>query len=126
MTQVAAEPELVVSDTVVAALAARAAAAVPGVARLEIGLRELVGALTRAGKRLWSGQEFASTDGVRVRSTGDGVLAVQIDLAVAAGHRAAEVGVRVQQEVMRVVAEQAGVRVDEVSVQILDVDPEPR
>ncbi|NNH72261.1 Asp23/Gls24 family envelope stress response protein [Nocardia uniformis] len=115
--------EFVVSDAVVASVAARAAAAVPGVVRLEPGLRGLVVGLARSGKQLFGGQESASADGVRVARAAAGGLTVQVDLTLGSGCRAATVGAQVQQAVLRSVREQTGVTVDEVSVTILDIEP---
>lgn len=117
--------ELVVADPVVAGVAVRAAMDVPGVVRVEHGLRGLVAAFNRAGKQLWSGYELASTKGVRVHRNG-GVLAVDLELSIAAGQHAGAIGAEVQHAVMRTVRAQTGVRVDEVSVTIIDIEPEAR
>ncbi|MFF2551129.1 Asp23/Gls24 family envelope stress response protein [Nocardia sp. NPDC058058] len=117
--------ELVVADPVVAGVAVRAALDVPGVVRVEHGLRGLVAAFNRAGKQLWSGYELASTKGVRVHRNG-GVLAVELELSIAAGQHAGALGAEVQDAVMRTVRAQTGVRVDEVSVTIIDIEPEAR
>ncbi|MBF6577066.1 hypothetical protein IU415_26965, partial [Nocardia farcinica] len=50
---------LVVEPAVVAAVAARAAAAVPGVRRLEPGVRGLVGSVLRAGRQRLAGADPA-------------------------------------------------------------------
>ncbi|MBF6137305.1 Asp23/Gls24 family envelope stress response protein [Nocardia otitidiscaviarum] len=117
------DAELVVSDAVVAAVAARAAASVPGVARLEPGLRGLVVGWARLGKQLLIGQESAASEGVRVQRTATGGLAVQVDLSLGAESRAVTVGAAVQRAVIDTVREQTGVTVDEVSVTILDIEP---
>lgn len=118
--------ELVVADAVVASVAARAAAAVPGVVRVEPGLRGLVAELTRAGKQLWSGYETAPTDGVRVLRDDGGALGAQLEVAIGAERHAGAVGAAVQHEVVRTVREQTGVRLDEVSVTVVDIEPEAR
>lgn len=115
--------EFVVADAVIAGIAARAAAAVPGVSRLEPGVRGLVARLARTGMRLWTGRDAAPSDGVRVMRDDD-TLNIHVDLVISAGCRAGEVGVTVQREVSRVVAEQTGVGVDAVTVVILDIEPE--
>jgi uncharacterized alkaline shock family protein YloU len=115
--------EFVVADAVIAGVAARAAAAVPGVSRLEPGVRGLVARLARSGMRLWTGRAAAPFDGVRVMRGAD-AMSIHVDLAISAGSRADEVGVAVQREVSRVVAEQTGVGVDAVTVVILDIEPE--
>jgi len=118
---------LVVEPAVVAAVAARAAAAVPGVRRLEPGVRGLVGSVLRAGRqRLLAGADPARADGVRVRRTNDGGVRVAVDLVVTADADVAAVGRAVQREITRVVAEQTGEDVGEVAVLVLDIEPEAR
>ncbi|MFI6869477.1 Asp23/Gls24 family envelope stress response protein [Nocardia sp. NPDC050406] len=118
--------EYVIADSVVASVAARAAASVPGVVRLEPGLRGLVVGLARSGRQLLGRAESAPADGVRVTRTANGGYGVQVDLSLGAGCRAAEVGARVQDAVVRTVLEQTGVTVDEVAVTILDIEPGER
>ena len=117
--------EYVIADPVIAGVAARAAIGTPGVVRLEPGLRGLVTAWTRAARQRWKGLDPAPSDGVRVRTT-DGRVTIQIDLVTAAADQAAAVGRAVQRAVTRVVAEQTGLVVAEVSVSILDIEPEAR
>lgn len=118
----AADAEYIASDEVIAAVAAHAAASVPGVTRLEPGVLGLLGHLARAGRQLWSSQDVAPSAGVRVRHTG-GWLKVQVDLSVTGRCHVGEVGQQVQQAVARTVAEQTGMVVDAVSVAILDIEP---
>lgn len=54
-----ATAQIVVEDRVLAAVAARAALATPGVSRLEPGMRGLVSSLVRVGKQRWTGAEPA-------------------------------------------------------------------
>ncbi|WP_024799572.1 Asp23/Gls24 family envelope stress response protein [Nocardia sp. BMG51109] len=115
--------EVVVADAVIAGVAARAAAAVSGVLRLEPGVLGLVGQLARSGKQLWTGVESAPSGGVRIRRAG-AWLKIHVDLTVSAGSTVAVVGRSVQEQVTRVVAEQTGVTADEVSVTVLDIEPE--
>lgn len=122
MTGMLPETELIVGDAVIAAVAARAAASVSGVARLEPGVLGLVGQLARTGRRLWIGQEPAASAGVRVRRTG-GLLSLQVDLALTASAHVGEVGRAVQQAVARAVTEDTGTEVDEVTVWVLDIEP---
>ncbi|AHH16527.1 Asp23/Gls24 family envelope stress response protein [Nocardia nova] len=117
-----AAAEYIASDEVIAAVAAHAACAVPGVAYLEPGVLGLLGHLARSGRQWWSGREVAAAAGVRVRHSG-GWLKVHVDLAVAAGWHAGEVGQAVQRAVGRMVTEQTGMVVDAVSVAILDMEP---
>jgi uncharacterized alkaline shock family protein YloU len=114
--------EFVIADAVIASVAARAAAATPGVVRLEPGLKGLVTAWTRATRQRWKGLDPAPADGVRVRTT-DGTVLVQVDIVTSALDQAAAVGQAVQRSVARAVAEETGVAVAEVSVSILDIEP---
>ncbi len=117
-----AAAEYIASDEVIAAVAAHAAAAVPGVAYLEPGVLGLLGHLARSGRQWWGGQDPAPGACVRVRHSG-GWLKVHIDLAMAAGCQVGDVGQAVQQAVIRTVTEQTGMAVDAVSVAILDIQP---
>ncbi|MEU4518275.1 Asp23/Gls24 family envelope stress response protein [Amycolatopsis sp. NPDC024027] len=117
--------DYVIADPVIAGVAARAAITTPGVVRLEPGLRGLVTAWTRAARQRWQGLEPAPADGVRVRTT-DGRVTVRIDLVTAAADQAAAVGRAVQRAVTRSVAEQTGLVVAEVTVSIMDIEPEAR
>ncbi|WP_280399963.1 Asp23/Gls24 family envelope stress response protein [Nocardia carnea] len=114
---------MIVAPPVIAAVAARAAEATPGVARLEPGVRGLLAVLTRAGRQRWTEADPAPTEGVRVRVTGAG-LTVHVDIAVRADGPAAEVGRAVQEHVAREVGEHTGQQVDAVCVHILDIEPE--
>ncbi|WP_280426535.1 Asp23/Gls24 family envelope stress response protein [Nocardia carnea] len=114
---------MVVTPPVIAAVAARAAAATPGVARLEPGVRGLLAVLTRAGRQRWTDADPAPTEGVRVRVTDAGLI-VHVDIAVRVNGPAAEVGHAVQEQVAREVGEHTGRRVDAVCVHILDIEPE--
>ncbi|MBF6174862.1 Asp23/Gls24 family envelope stress response protein [Nocardia blacklockiae] len=114
--------EVVVADPVLAGVAARAAAAVPGVLRLEPGVLGLVGQLARSGRQLLTGQESVPSGGVRIRRAGEW-LKISVDLTVAAGGHVGDVCRDVQRSVARVVTEQTGVTVDEVSVTVLDIEP---
>ncbi|NKY86083.1 Asp23/Gls24 family envelope stress response protein [Nocardia veterana] len=118
----AEKAEYIASDAVIAAVAARAAASVPGVVRLEPGVLGLLGHLARTGRQWWTSQDIAPSAGVRIRRSG-GWLKVQVDLSVSDGCHVGEVGRAVQQEVVRMVAEQTGMAVDAVSVAILDIQP---
>ncbi|WP_194818452.1 Asp23/Gls24 family envelope stress response protein [Nocardia sp. XZ_19_385] len=113
--------ELVVGEPVIAGVAARAAARVPGVARLEPGVLGLVGQLVRSGRQLWSGQEPAPSAGVRVRRAG-GVVDIQINLALSASGNVAEVGRAVQRAVAEAVTEATGAEVDSVRVYVVDIE----
>ncbi|PXX60891.1 putative alkaline shock family protein YloU [Nocardia tenerifensis] len=116
--------EVRIESPVVAAVAARAACATPGVVRLEPGVRGLVSSLVRAGKQRLVSADPAASEGVRVRRTASGALSVHVDVVISADRAASAVGHAVQQEVSRVVREQTGQAVAEVSVSILDIEPE--
>ncbi|GAA4538499.1 Asp23/Gls24 family envelope stress response protein [Amycolatopsis samaneae] len=116
--------EFVIADPVIASVAARAAVETPGVVRLEPGLRGLVTAWTRAARQRWKGLDPAPADGVRARRADDGTLTVSLDLVTSAVDQAAAVAQAVQRAVVQAVAEQTGLTVDEVSVSILDIEPE--
>ncbi|MEU0543150.1 Asp23/Gls24 family envelope stress response protein [Nocardia sp. NPDC005978] len=123
MTALSAEHEIVVSDAVIAGVAARAAAAVPGVVRLEPGLRGMVAGWARSGKQLLRGQESLAGDGVRVEKTTDGGRAIRVDVSLGGDGRAAEVGAAIQRAVTGAVLEHTGVRIEQVSVVIIDIEP---
>ncbi|WP_405162565.1 Asp23/Gls24 family envelope stress response protein [Nocardia sp. NBC_01499] len=116
--------EVRIEAPVIAAVAAQAACATPGVVRLEPGVRGLVSSLVRVGKQRLTSADPAPAEGVRVRRTASGALSVQVDVVISAERAAAVIGHAVQQEVSRVVFEQTGQTVDEVSVTILDIEPE--
>ncbi|WP_280444605.1 Asp23/Gls24 family envelope stress response protein [Nocardia brasiliensis] len=118
--------EVVIETPVIAAVAAHAARATPGVIRLEPGVRGLVSSLLRVSKQRLTSADPAPSEGVRVRRSASGALSVQVDLVISAERAAAVIGQAVQQEVSRVVFEQTGQAVDEVSVSILDIEPERR
>jgi uncharacterized alkaline shock family protein YloU len=115
--------QFVVSDAVVASVAARAAATTPGVVRLEPGLKGLVTAWSRAARQRWKGLNPAPAEGVRVRA-GEGSVSVQVDIVTSAADQAAAVGQAVQRSVSRAVTAETGLVVGSVSVSILDIEPE--
>ncbi|WP_158879425.1 Asp23/Gls24 family envelope stress response protein [Amycolatopsis anabasis] len=117
--------EFVISDTVVAAVAASAAAATSGVVRLEPGLLGLVGSWGRAAKQRWKGLTPAPADGVTV-DIEDGVVSVRVELSVSGQDQAAAVGQAVQRAVARAVTDATGLPVASVSVSIMDIEPEER
>jgi uncharacterized alkaline shock family protein YloU len=115
--------EFVISDAVIASVAARAAAATSGVVRLEPGLKGLVTAWSRAARQRWKGLDPAPAEGVRVRVMG-GTVSVHVDIVTSAVDQAVVVGQAVQRAVSRAVTAETGLRVDEVSVSILDIELE--
>ncbi|RZQ65193.1 Asp23/Gls24 family envelope stress response protein [Amycolatopsis suaedae] len=120
MTAVA-HTEYVIGEAVVASVAARAAAAVSGVVRLEPGLVGLVADWGRTIRQRWQGMTPAPADGVRVR-IGEDAVTIQIDLVTSGFDQAAAVGQAVQRAVTRAVATQTGLAVDAVSVSIMDIE----
>jgi uncharacterized alkaline shock family protein YloU len=117
------ETEFVISDAVIASVAARAAVTTSGVVRLEPGLKGLVTAWSRAARQRWKGLDPAPAEGVRVRVM-DGVVSIHVDLVTSAVDQAAAVGQAVQRAVSRAVTAETGLVVDRVTVSILDIEPE--
>ncbi|WET81594.1 Asp23/Gls24 family envelope stress response protein [Amycolatopsis sp. QT-25] len=113
--------ETVISPPVIAAVAAHAAAKVPGVVRLEPGLRGLAGSLTRIARQRIKGLEPAPTEGVRAFVDQDGVR-VEIDLSLSGLDQAAATATAVQRAVSRAVTEATGLTPSAVSVSILDIE----
>ncbi|ANN16182.1 hypothetical protein SD37_11380 [Amycolatopsis orientalis] len=115
--------ETVITPPVVAAVAAHAAAKVPGVARLEPGLRGLAGSLTRIARQRIKGLEPAPTEGVRAFVDHDPPdVRVEIDLSVSGLDQAAATAQAVQRAVSRAVTEATGLVPSAVSVSILDIE----
>ena len=115
--------ETVIAPPVIAAVAAHAAAKVPGVARLEPGLRGLAGSLTRIARQRIKGLEPAPTEGVRAFVEHDPPdVRVEIDLSVSGLDQAAATAQAVQRAVSRAVTEATGLVPSAVSVSILDIE----
>lgn len=115
----------VVADSVIAAVAARAASRAPGVLRLETGVTELLRQLGERVRRRWIGIVPASTAGVTV-SRDDLGVSVRVSLALAGGARAVIVAERVQQAVAEAVRTDTGVELAAVEIAILAIEPETR
>lgn len=109
-----------IAEPVFAAVAARAAAEVPGVVRLEPGLLGLVGSLARSARGWVSGLDPAPVDGVRV--TVDPAVCIEVDVVLSGLDQAAAVAGAVQRAVSRAVIEATGIVPKEVSVSIMDVE----
>ncbi|MFD5094810.1 Asp23/Gls24 family envelope stress response protein [Amycolatopsis thailandensis] len=115
--------ETVISPPVIAAVAAHAAARVPGVVRLEPGLRGLAGSLTRIARQRIKGLEPAPTEGVRAFVEHDPPdVRVEIDLSLSGLDQAAATAQAVQRAVGKAVAEATGLTPSAVSVSILDIE----
>ncbi|WP_410580666.1 Asp23/Gls24 family envelope stress response protein [Amycolatopsis sp. lyj-108] len=113
--------ETVISPPVIAAVAAHAAAKVPGVVRLEPGLRGLAGSLTRIARQRIKGLEPAPTEGVRA-AVDQGDVRVEIDLSLSGLDQAAATAQAVQRAVSQAVTEATGLTPSAVSVSILDIE----
>ena len=118
--------ESVVTEPVIAAIAAHAAASVVGVTRLEPGLSGLVTALARTARQRIKDLDPAPTEGVRVTvhdPDGTGaIVRVEVDLVVSGQDQVVAVARAVQRAVARAVAHATGLRTSAVSVSVLDVD----
>lgn len=112
-----------IADAVIAGVAATAAAATPGVIRLEPGLRGLVANLVRTARQRWQGVDPVPTDGVRVRVV-DGRRRVHVGVVISGADPAAVVGRAVQRAIAQAVPRQTGVPLDEVYVSIIDIELE--
>jgi uncharacterized alkaline shock family protein YloU len=110
-----------ITEPVVAAIAAHAAARTPGVVRLEPGVVGVLREITRIARR-WAGRAVtAPVDGVQVRFDGDAV-SIHLDLVVTADRQAAATAVAAQRAVTEAVIANTGISAPVVSVSILDID----
>src|SRR4051794_19978498 len=116
--------ECVVGAPVVAAVAVRAAAAVPGVVRVEPGLVGLVASMVRAARQRIKGLDPAPTEGARVEfQPNDHGLTVRmaVDVVISGQDQAAAVGRALQRAVAGAVTEATGLTVSGVDVSIMDI-----
>lgn len=116
--------DIVIHDTVAAAIAAHAARTVSGVVRLESGVNGLVthlAARARHQLRPSNGGHPAPTEGVEVTVAG-GVAWVHIDLATSGQKQATAVARAVQDAVAAALWTNAGLASSEVSVSVLDIE----
>ena len=124
----ATSAEWVITEAVVAAVAAHAARTVAGVVRLEPGLLGLVGSVSRSARQHSKGLDPAPTEGVRVtfnqtsRAPQDRRVWLEVDVVTSAQDQAAAVGHAVQRTLTRAVTAATGLAVAGVTVSILDVD----
>lgn len=120
--------EVVIDETVAAAIAARAARTVEGVVRLEPGLSGLVTHLAaRARHQVRQGGPGGPvpTEGIEVDVDGS-TARVHIDLATRADAHTATVAHQVQAAVAHALKANAGLTTTQVSVSVLDIDqPHP-
>jgi uncharacterized alkaline shock family protein YloU len=113
--------ECVVGASVVSAVAVHAAAAVPGVVRVEPGLVGLVGSMVRAARQRIKGLDPAPTEGARVEFERTDIVRVEVDVVISGQHQAAAVGNALQRAVASAITEATGLTVAEVGVSIIDI-----
>ncbi|WP_163507081.1 Asp23/Gls24 family envelope stress response protein [Fodinicola acaciae] len=107
--------ELVIGPDVIAAVAAQATLATPGVLRLEPGVAELIGGWGRAARQQVLGMARAASTGVTVA---DGPV---VRVSVSVTGRAADVGQAVQRAVAAAVEAGTGESLAGVEVSIVDI-----
>jgi uncharacterized alkaline shock family protein YloU len=115
------ETETEISRQVVAAIGAHAAAATPGVIRLEASVSELLAGVGRSARHWIGGITPAPVTGTAATVT-DGQARLRVEVAVSGGQRAADVAAAVRRSVTRAVTSATGLPVAAVSVAILDID----
>lgn len=113
--------ECVVGTSVVAAVAVHAAAAVPGVVRVEPGLVGLMGSVVRTTRQWVKGLDPAPTEGARVEFDGPDTVRVEVDVVISGQDQAAAVGHALQRAVAGAITDTTGLAVAEVNVSILDI-----
>ncbi|MDQ3789080.1 MAG: Asp23/Gls24 family envelope stress response protein [Actinomycetota bacterium] len=113
--------ECVVGSSVVAAVAVHAAAAVPGVLRVEPGLAGLLGSVVRTTRQRIKGLEPAPTEGARVEFVRADTVRVEVDVVISGQDQAAAVGRALQRAVAGAVSEATGLTVAEVGVSVIDI-----
>jgi uncharacterized alkaline shock family protein YloU len=112
--------ERVISREVVAAIGAHAAAATPGVIRLESSVGSLIASVGRSARQRIAGITPAPVTGTSA-TLSQGQVRLRVEVAVS-GHRpAVETAAAVQRSVARSVAAGTGLPVNGVSVAILDI-----
>lgn len=116
------EHEVVIDPPVVAAIAAHAAVAVPGVARLEPGVSGLIKWWQRAARGRWSGLKPAPSAGVTAVVT-NATATIGLDVAVAGRRPVADIAAALQRAVADAVSANTALVVGTVSVSVLDIDP---
>ncbi|WP_327323445.1 Asp23/Gls24 family envelope stress response protein [Streptomyces sp. NBC_01210] len=120
----ALRPQWVITEPVIAAVAARAAIGVTGVVRLEPGVAGLASRVARSARQKIHGLTPAPTEGVRVavdQSAVPSTLRLSIDLVTSWQDQAAVVAQAVQREVTRAVADATGITPQAVTVSIMDI-----
>jgi uncharacterized alkaline shock family protein YloU len=113
--------DYVVREPVIAAIAAHAAAGVPGVRRLEPDLAGLVTSMTRSIRQRLAGLDAAPAEGVRAEVDG-GQVWLEVAVAIRGHKTAAATGQAVQRAVAKAVRDATGYEVVEVAVSILHIE----
>jgi uncharacterized alkaline shock family protein YloU len=114
----------VITEPVIASVAADAALATPGVIRLEVGVTGLMRQLGRHTRARWAGLTPAPSAGVSVELA-SGEATVHLDVVVAADRTALDIATALQSAVADAVAVNTGVPVSSVSVAIMDITTLP-
>ena len=112
--------ETVIAREVVAAIGAHAAAATPGVVRLETSVGGLLAVLGRSARGRIAGITPYPVYGTTATVTGDKAT-VRVEVAVSGERRTADTAAAVQRSVARAVTAATGLTVAGVTVAILDV-----
>jgi uncharacterized alkaline shock family protein YloU len=111
----------IITEPVVAVIAAHAAARTPGVVRLEPGVSGVLREITRVARR-WAGLTGPTpVDGVQVRFDDDAV-GIHLDLVVTADRQVAATAAAAQRAVTEAVTASTGISAPVVSVSVLDID----
>jgi uncharacterized alkaline shock family protein YloU len=117
--------EAVIAREVVAAIGAHAAAATPGVVRLETTVGGLVTSLGRSAWQRIAGITPAPVTGTSA-TVADSQARLRVEVAVSGDRPAVQTAAAVQRSVARAVTASTGLRVTGVSVAILDIVPAGR
>lgn len=115
------QAERIITEPVIAAIAAHVATRTPGVVRLEPGVVGVLREMTTIVRRRAGFAVTAPVEGVQVRFDGDAVR-IHLDLVVTADRQAAATAVAAQRAVAEAVTASTGISAPAVSVSILDID----
>lgn len=121
MTGLPGSESATVTAVRVAAAAAQAARATPGVTRLQPGLWGLVRRFSQEAWERATGQDYPDTGGVEVDLDGDRAL-VELTVVTDGRAQAAAVVRAVQREVDRAVRDATGLRATVVAVHVTEID----
>lgn len=114
--------ETAIAREVVAVIGAHAAAATPGVVRLESSVGGMVTSLGRSARQRIAGITPAPLTGTSATLTGS-LARLRVAVAVSGDRPAVQTAAAVQRSVAQAVTAATGLRVDGVSVAILDIVP---